>query len=70
MGKYSIIQWLMWLMVVAGAIGITVIVLHVAGITLPHFIVQILLIVGAVALGIICLGWLAGMINKTPPPST
>ncbi len=58
---WSLVDFLCLILVLAGCVGITIIVLRVAGIAVPSWVWQILLIVGAVFLGIVAIRFLTSM---------
>jgi uncharacterized protein (DUF983 family) len=59
---YSIGQWLIIALVVAGIIGIFLVVSRQAGINVPPWLINILWIVLAVFCGVIAIRFLLGMI--------
>lgn len=61
-GSYTLIQWIIIAIVLAGIIGIALVVIRQAGITLPSWVVQILWIVLLVVVAVIAIKFLAGMI--------
>ena len=60
-GSWSIVDWLCFILIVAGCVGVTLIVLKVCGITVPPWVWQIALVVLAVFLGILAIRFLASM---------
>lgn len=62
----SILQVLMWLIVVAGAVGILFIVCNTIGIAIPSFVIQIFWVCVVVALAILAIQFIGSLINRTP----
>jgi hypothetical protein len=58
---WSVMDWLCFILIVVGCVGIALIVLRVCGITVPPWVWQIGLIVLAVFLGILAIRFLASM---------
>ena len=57
----SILSILIWTIIIAGAVGIVLVVLRVAGVTIPEWLIKILLILAVCAVGIIGIKFLAGL---------
>lgn len=58
----SIVSWIIIAMVIAGIVGIAIIVAHAAGITIPQWVIQILWIVLAVVIGVVAIKFLVGLL--------
>lgn len=61
-GQYTLIQWVIIAIVLAGIIGIALVVVRQAGIAIPGWVVQILWIVLAVVVAVVAIKFLAGLI--------
>lgn len=62
----SLLQLIIWAVIVAGAIGILIVVAGVAGIVVPHFIVTILWIVLAVVIAVLAIRFIASIGSGGP----
>ncbi len=60
--EYTLIHWILVCIVVAGIIGIFLVVVRQAGIEVPGWIIQILWIVLAVVVSVIAIKFLAGLL--------
>lgn len=60
--SFDLIHWIIVAMVVAGIIGIALVIARQAGVVIPAFIFTIAWIVFAVVVGVIAIKFLAGMI--------
>jgi len=60
--SYTLIQWIVIVIVIAGIIGIALVVVRQAGISIPGWVVQILWIVLAVVVAVVAIKFLAGLI--------
>jgi hypothetical protein len=61
-GAFGLIQWLIVAIVVAGVIGITLVVFRQSGIAIPGFVIQICWIVLCVVIGVIAIKLLASLL--------
>ncbi len=60
--EYTLIHWILVCIVIAGIIGIFLVVVRQAGIDIPGWVIQILWIVLAVVVSVIAIKFLAGLI--------
>ncbi len=60
--SYTLIQWLIIAMVLAGICGIALIVVRQSGVQIPGWVMQILGIILLVVVGVVAIKFLAGMI--------
>lgn len=65
-GSGGILRFLVTCLVIAGAIGIVIVVINTAGIAIPSFVITIGWIVGAVFVGAMAIILLSRLINKVP----
>lgn len=61
-GGYSLIQLAIFLMVIAGIVGVVFVVIRQAGITIPPFVLTILWIIFAVVLGVVAIKVLSSLL--------
>lgn len=61
--KRKLIELLLLVVVIGGAIGIALIALGVAGIIVPKFIIDMLWIVGAVVIAVLLIKFVASLIS-------
>ncbi len=60
--EYTLIHWVLVAIVVAGIIGIALVVVRQAGIAIPGWVIQILWIVLAVVVAVVAIKFLAGLL--------
>ncbi len=60
--SYSLVQWIVIAIVLAGIIGIALIAIRAAGIEIPGWVIQILWIVLVVVVAVVAIKFLAGML--------
>ncbi len=60
--EYTLIHWVLVAIVIAGVIGIMLVVVRQAGIDIPGWIIQILWIVLAVVVAVVAIKFLAGLL--------
>lgn len=58
----SIVSWIIIAMVIAGIVGIAIIVARAAGISIPPWVIQIFWICLAVVVGVVAIKFLIGLL--------
>lgn len=61
-GAYSLVQWLILAMVIAGIIGVVFVIIRATGVAIPGWIIQVGWIVLAVLIGVVAVKFLASML--------
>jgi hypothetical protein len=61
-GALTVAQWAIVIIVIAGIVGIVMVIMRQAGVAIPPFIVTVLWIILAVVVGVVAIKFLVGFV--------
>ncbi len=59
---WSLVEWLVFIIVIAGAVGIAYVILKQTGVQIPAYIATVLWIILAVVVGVVAIRFLASLL--------